>query len=59
VTLYIGEVNPGDVLVFDYTLKPRFPLKAKAAATAAYEYYTPSNRAESRPVELVVTEPKM
>ena len=56
VTLYLGDVNPGDVLTFDYSLRPRFPLKAKAPATVAYEYYTPASRSESRPVELVVEE---
>jgi hypothetical protein len=58
VTLYLGDVKPGDVLTFDYTLKPKYPLKAKTPTTVAYEYYTPANRIESKPVELVVEEKK-
>jgi hypothetical protein len=54
VTLYLGDVKPGDVLHFDYTLRPRFPLRARTAPSTAYEYNTPANRAEARPVELIV-----
>lgn len=56
VTLYLGDVKPGDVLTFEYGLKPKFPVKAKAPSAVVYEYYTPANRAESKPVELTVTE---
>ncbi len=58
VTLYLGDVKPGDVLTFDYSLKPKYPVKAKTPATVAYEYYTPKNRVESKPVELLVEEKK-
>jgi A-macroglobulin TED domain/A-macroglobulin receptor binding domain len=54
VTLYLGDVKPGDVKTFEYTLKPKYPIKAKAPATVAYEYYTPANRATAAPVELTV-----
>src|SRR5205823_8389057 len=30
VTLYLGDVKPGDVKTFEYTLKPKYPIKAKA-----------------------------
>jgi hypothetical protein len=56
VTLYLGNVKPGDVLTFDYTLKPRFPVKVQTPATVAYEYYTPANQAATKPVELTVTD---
>jgi hypothetical protein len=56
VTLYIGDIKPGDVKTFEYTLKPKYPIKAKTPATVAYEYYTPANRATAQPVELVVSE---
>ncbi len=56
VTLYIGDVKKGDVKTFEYTLKPKYPIKAKTPATVAYEYYTPANRATAKPVELVVSE---
>jgi hypothetical protein len=56
VTLYIGDVKKGDVKEFEYTLKPKYPIKAQTPATVAYEYYTPANRATAKPVELVVSE---
>jgi hypothetical protein len=54
VTLYLGDVKPGDVKTFEYELRPKYPIKAKTPATVAYEYYTPANRAAARPVELTV-----
>lgn len=56
VTLYLGDVKPGDVKVFEYGLKPKYPVKARTPATVAYEYYTPANRATAAPVELQVTD---
>jgi hypothetical protein len=58
VTLYIGDVKPGDVKTFEYSLKPKYPIKAKTPATTAYEYYTPSNNATAQPVEIKVVEKK-
>ncbi|MCS7045631.1 MAG: MG2 domain-containing protein [Gemmataceae bacterium] len=58
VILYLGDVKPGDVLTFEYTLKPRYPLRARTAPSVAYEYNTPANRAEARPVELIVEDRK-
>jgi hypothetical protein len=58
VTLYLGDVKPGDVKTFEYSLKPKYPVKAKTPATVAYEYYTPANRATAQPVELKVSEKK-
>ncbi|HMC12460.1 MAG TPA: hypothetical protein VKH44_14265, partial [Pirellulaceae bacterium] len=58
VTLYIGDVKPGDVLTFDYNLKAKYPLRVQAPGATAWEYYTPANRAESRPVEITVVEKK-
>jgi hypothetical protein len=58
VILYLGDVSPGSEHSFAYSLKPKYPIKAKAAAAVAYEYYTPTNRAETKPVELVVEEKK-
>jgi uncharacterized protein YfaS (alpha-2-macroglobulin family) len=56
VILYLGDVKPGDILTFEYGLKPKYPIKAKTPATVAYEYYTPANRATARPVEIKVVE---
>ena len=54
VTLYLGDVKPGDVKTFEYALRPKYPVRAKTPATVAYEYYTPANRATAAPVELTV-----
>ena len=56
VTLYLGDVKPGDTRTFEYTLKPKYPIRAKTPASVAYEYYTPANRASAKPVELTVVE---
>jgi uncharacterized protein YfaS (alpha-2-macroglobulin family) len=56
VTLYLGDVKPGDELTFEYTLKAKYPLRARTPPTTAYEYYTPANRGVARPVELTVEE---
>jgi hypothetical protein len=58
VTLYLGKVQPGDVKTFTYTLRARYPVRAQAPGAVAYEYYTPTNRAVARPVQLTVTERK-
>ena len=58
VTMYLGDVKPGDVLTFEYVLRPKYPLRARTPASVAYEYYTPGNRAQARPVELIVEERK-
>jgi hypothetical protein len=58
VTMYLGDVKPGDVLTFDYVLRPKYPLRARTPASVAYEYYTPANRVEGRPVELTVEDKK-
>jgi hypothetical protein len=58
VTLYLGDVKPGDVKTFAYTLKPKYPIKAKTPATVAYEYYTPKNRATAKPMEIQVADKK-
>ena len=58
VILYLGDVKPGQELKFVYTLKPKYPIKAKTPSSVAYEYYTPANRGEAKPVELVVEEKK-
>ena len=42
VTLYLGDVKPGSAQAFAYTLRPKHPVRAKASAVVAYEYYTPA-----------------
>src|SRR5262249_8483558 len=54
VALYLGQVQPNDVLGFEYTLRPRFPVQVQTPPSVAYEYYTPANRSTTRPVALTV-----
>ncbi len=56
--LYLGDVEPNKEYRFKYTLKPKYPVKAKTPVSTAFEYYTPGHRAEAAPVELVVEEPR-
>jgi hypothetical protein len=58
VTLYLGDVKPDGVYKFEYTLRPKYPIRAKTPATVAYEYYTPANRTTAAPVDLVVEDDK-
>jgi uncharacterized protein YfaS (alpha-2-macroglobulin family) len=58
ITLYVGHVKPEDVKSFEYVLRPKYPIKAKAPAAVAYEYYTPANRGVGHGVDLVVDEKK-
>jgi hypothetical protein len=56
VIVYLSDMRPGDERTFDYTLRARFPLRARTPASVAWEYYTPTNRGTSTPVELTVEE---
>jgi len=55
VTLYFDSI-PGDgvPVVFEYSLRAKFPVKAQAPASVAYQYYEPEIRDESKPVLLTV-----
>lgn len=58
IILYLGDVTPGQVQTFEYALKPKYPIRARTPASVAYEYYTPANRFEAKPTELLVEEKK-
>ncbi|MGZ0166391.1 MAG: MG2 domain-containing protein [Planctomycetales bacterium] len=55
VTLYFDSI-PGDgvPVAFEYSLRAKFPVKAQAPASVAYQYYEPEIRDESSPVLLTV-----
>jgi hypothetical protein len=55
VTLYSDSI-PGDGIpvTFEYELRAKFPVKAQAPASVAYQYYEPEIRDESEPVLLTV-----
>lgn len=56
ITLYLGDVKPNDVLKCTYHMKAKYPIRAKTPKSTVYEYYSPNIKADSKPVELVVTE---
>lgn len=56
ITIYLGDVKPGDIFRCKYHLKAKYPLRAKTPDSTVYEYYSPDVKAVSKPVEIVVTE---
>jgi len=56
ILVYIQNISDGNPLQFSYRLRARFPLKAQAPASSAYDYYNPNVTGESQPMELVVKE---
>ncbi len=54
ITLYVGSMKRGSPLEFEYSLKAKYPLRAKTPSSTVYEYYTPDRRAEAAPVTLEV-----
>ena len=57
VTLYFESIpGGGENLTFEYQLRAKFPVKAQAPASVAYQYYEPEVRDESEPVTLTVAE---
>ena len=41
ILLYLTDLASGQVRRFEYRLRARFPLKAQAPSSRAYDYYTP------------------
>ncbi|MEA3308390.1 MAG: alpha-2-macroglobulin family protein, partial [Chloroflexota bacterium] len=56
VLVYLQDLQHGEPLTFEYQLRARFPVKAQAPASQAYDYYNPATRAEEAPVWLEVKE---
>jgi len=56
ITLYFGRVEKGRTVEIEYALTPRFPIRAQAPRSNAYEYYSPQNEASGRPQTLRVSE---
>jgi alpha-2-macroglobulin-like protein len=54
VILYLRELSNAAPLQFDYSLRAKYPLRVQAPRSAVYEYYQPTNRAESKAVVLRV-----
>ena len=55
VTLYFDSIPGGNQpLEFSYDLRAKFPVKAKAPGSVAYQYYEPEIRDETEPVLITV-----
>lgn len=54
VTLYVRNISPARAFAASFRLVARYPVRAQAAPSQAYEYYTPANRAVAAPARLVV-----
>ena len=55
ITVYVRRMETGKPLKFSYDLKAKFPVKAQAPKSTAYEYYDPNQRIETRPFEIEIT----
>jgi hypothetical protein len=56
ITVYFGRIESGRRVEIEYSLRPRFPIKARAPGSRAYEYHTPQNEGSGPPRGLRVTE---
>jgi len=54
IIVYLREVPSDQPVTLKYRLMARFPIKAKAAKSIAYEYYDPDVRDEAPPQEILV-----
>lgn len=54
VILYLRELSGSTPFTFNYSLQARSSLRVQTPMSTVYEYYQPSNRAQSRPVTLEV-----
>ncbi len=54
IIVYLREVPADQPIALKYRLMARFPIKAKAAKSIAYEYYDPDVRDEAPPEEILV-----
>jgi len=55
IIVYLDHVDQASPVTFAYTLRAKFPVKAKTPTSAVYEYYNPAVKHESQPQELVVS----
>lgn len=55
IIVYLDHVDQASPVTFAYTLRAKFPVKAKTPKSAVYEYYNPAVKNESQPQELVVS----
>ena len=56
VIIYLEDFSSEKPLTFSYRMRAKYPLKAKAPDSQAYDYYTPDRQGTQRPQEITVNE---
>jgi uncharacterized protein YfaS (alpha-2-macroglobulin family) len=54
IIIYLEEFSSKKPLEFSYRLRAKYPLKAQAPASQAYDYYTPDTQGIQRPQQITV-----
>ena len=54
VILYFREIHQGEPVSFSYGMRAQYPLRVNTPRSTAYQYYEPSIRDQTEPVELTV-----
>jgi hypothetical protein len=54
IILYFDGLAPGQNVEFTYTLRAKYPLRAKTFVSRVYEYYNPTVEDRAEPIDLVV-----
>ena len=56
IILYLEDLAYGEPFAFNFRLRAKYPVKAQAPASVAYDYYNPDLRAVARPQAMTVSE---
>jgi uncharacterized protein YfaS (alpha-2-macroglobulin family) len=56
IILYLEDLAHGEPFAFSFRLRAKYPMKAQAPASTAYDYYNPDVRAVARPQAVTVSE---
>ena len=56
IILYLEDLAHGKPFAFSFRLRAKYPMKAQAPASVAYDYYNPDVRAVARPQAVTVSE---
>ena len=56
VIIYLEDFSSEKPLTFSYRMRAKYPLKAKAPDSQAYDYYTPDRQGTQRPLQITVNE---
>ncbi len=56
IILYLEDLAYGEPFAFTFRLRAKYPMKAQAPASVAYDYYNPDVRAIARPQAVTVNE---